>query len=84
MLCYVDGSRRRVGGFCLFDLELQLGYFELMLPCSVVFFLLLSELHLMLSYPVFFFGVNRVTSLGDGGLSLGQLLLQTSYFVLGC
>ena len=46
LLYDIDGGRCRVAGFglCLLYLELQLGHFELMLPCSFVFFIfLLSE-----------------------------------------
>src|SRR2546423_14683919 len=63
LLYYIDGSRCHVAGFglCLFYLELQLGHFELMLPCSLVFFMLalvffmfaLSELKLILSHSFF-------------------------------
>jgi hypothetical protein len=68
------------------------------MPYSVVFFFFLpSELDLVLSHPFCFFGVNRILShpicffgvnrvalLGKGGLSLGQLLLETFYLGLGC
>ena len=36
----------------------------------------------MLSHPICFFGVNRVSSLDKSGLSLGQLLLETSILFL--
>src|SRR5450432_3152917 len=57
-------------GVCLRYLELQLGYLELMLPCSFFIFLLFE---FMLSIPEFFIGVDGFAQVEDGGLCLGQL-----------